>query len=378
MPEPTSVLEVSPRFPPDLGGVETHVQQIASRLCCAGDLRITVAATDRHNEYAAVDFTGPYPVLRVRAWPARQDFYVAPGLWRLIRNGTWDVVHVQGIHTAVPLVAMRAARAAGIPYVVTFHSAGHTSALRQGVRSAQWKALAPLLRGASRLVAVSRFEQRLFGEAIGIDPDEILLIQNGGGLPAPLQPVDPVPGRIVSSGRLERYKGHHRVIEALPEVRRSVPDAHLHVLGSGPYEQPLRQLASRLGVGDLVTIRLVPPTDRHAMSVALAEAAVVAALSDYEAHPVAVMEALALGTPVVGADVAGVGDLVEDGLVTGVPADAGSDEIAAALVGAMGAPRPAVTPALPTWDGAAARLGALYLEVAAQHRSGVATSSLVP
>ena len=45
----------------------------------------------------------------------------------------------------------------------------------------------------------------------------------------------------------------------------------------------------------------------------------MAALSEYEAHPVAVMEALALGVPAVGLDTAGIGDLVQDGLVRGVP-----------------------------------------------------------
>jgi glycosyltransferase involved in cell wall biosynthesis len=44
----------------------------------------------------------------------------------------------------------------------------------------------------------------------------------------------------VSCGRLERYKGHHRVIEALPLVQQTVPDATLHILGSGPYEKELR------------------------------------------------------------------------------------------------------------------------------------------
>ena len=45
------------------------------------------------------------------------------------------------------------------------------------------------------------------------------------------------------------------------------------------------------------------------MATALAESSVFAALSDYEAHPVAVMEALCVGRPVVGYDIAGVGEL---------------------------------------------------------------------
>jgi len=45
-----------------------------------------------------------------------------------------------------------------------------------------------------------------------------------------------IPHLIVSGGRLERYKGHHRAIAALPELIRRVPDARLYVVGTGPYE----------------------------------------------------------------------------------------------------------------------------------------------
>jgi hypothetical protein len=39
-----------------------------------------------------------------------------------------------------------------------------------------------------------------------------------------------VPGRIVSCGQLERYKGHHRVIEALPYVMHEIAEAHPLIL----------------------------------------------------------------------------------------------------------------------------------------------------
>ncbi len=364
---PIRVLEAAARYVPDLGGVETHVFEVAQRLALRPDLDVTVAATDRRNEYPARDSSGPVPVLRCRAWPAHRDYYIAPGLVPIIRDGEWDVVHVQGVHTAAPIISMLAARRSGVPYVVSFHSGGTSSGVRRILRSAQWRALAPLLAGASRLVAVSRFEQQHFAAALRLPAERITVIRNGGGLPELDTPVATVPGRIVSCGRLERYKGHHRVIEALPEIVRSIPEAHLHILGAGPFEGDLRRLASRLGVADRVSIRLVPPGDRHAMAVALAESAAVCALSDYEAHPVAVMEAVAAGVPVVGTDTAGIGDLVEDGLVRGVAVGASSREVAGSVVAAIAAGPPA-RPALPTWDDAADALAGLYAGVVERGR----------
>jgi glycosyltransferase involved in cell wall biosynthesis len=177
-------------------------------------------------------------------------------------------------------------------------------------------------------------------------------------------PAIKVPHRIVSSGRLERYKGHQRVIEALPLVRRAVPDATLRILGAGPYERALRARVRALGLEESVSIDYLAPGDRGAMAAALDEAAVFAALSDYEAHPVAVMEALTLGVPVVGLRTAGLSDLAEDGLVRAVPADATAADIAASLVASLRGDR-AVSPAgppmdLPTWDDTAGELAALY------------------
>src|SRR5207302_1617097 len=97
---------------------------------------------------------------------------------------------------------------------------------------------------------------------------------------------------IVSVGRLERYKGHHRVIAALPRVAQARPGVRLRVLGSGPYQQPLHRLATDLGVEDRVEICAIAPSDREGLARALREASLVTLLSEYEAQPLAVLEAL--------------------------------------------------------------------------------------
>jgi glycosyltransferase involved in cell wall biosynthesis len=210
------------------------------------------------------------------------------------------------------------------------------------------------------VVAVSRFERKLIQKACHLDESHIRLVQNGGDLPAEAIRPEPVPGRIVSSGRLERYKGHQRVIEALPIVRQSNPNATLHILGTGPYEATLRALVKTLGVENSVTIEYIAPSDRSRMAESLCEAAVFAALSEYEAHPVAVMEALALGVPTVGLDATGIGDLVEDGLVRGIPRDASPAVVAQVLVSTLDSHGSRDPATLPTWDNAALNLAHIY------------------
>ena len=354
------VLEVSARFLPDLGGVETHVYEVTRRLTGRADLDLTVLTTDRSATLPVREEVDGFAVLRCRSYPRHLDYYFAPRLQRLILSGNYDLIHCQGIHTAVPVLAMLAARRGRIPYVVTFHTGGHSSGLRHRLRNAQWRALGPLLRGATTVVAVSRFEQQLFEKVCRIDPSRFRIIRNGGELPITAGNIKRIPGRIVSSGRLERYKGHHRLIEALPIVQQSIPHATLHILGSGPYEGKLRKLIETQELEKSVTIDYIAPADRERMAISLGAAAVFAALSEYEAHPVAVMEALTLGIPVVGLNIAGIGDLVEEGLVTGVPEDASSAAIAQALVSALKNHSARRSAALATWDSAAADLARIY------------------
>jgi glycosyltransferase involved in cell wall biosynthesis len=370
---------VAARYLPDMGGIETHVHEVSRRLAKTGDFEITVLATDRTRSRPRREVIEGVTVLRVPAWPRSRDYYLAPGIARVTgHRGRWDIVHCQGIHTPVPVLGMLAAGHARAPYMVTFHTGGHTLAHRNALRAIQWRVVGPLLRKAAALVAVSPFEASTLASQAHLGGKPITVIRNGGTLPPPVPGTRVIPGRIVSCGRLERYKGHQRVIEALPDIIAANPDGHLVIIGRGPYEAELRSCAERHGVADRVTITQLPPADREAMATAMAEASVIAAMSDYEAHPVAVMEALSVGRPVVGYDVAGIGDLVAEKLVRGVVPGAPAATVAELLLETMLAAAPAVLPQLPTWDSSAAELGELYRSAAGRHsrtRAGDLTSA---
>jgi glycosyltransferase involved in cell wall biosynthesis len=278
----------------------------------------------------------------------------------------WDLVHVQSYHTLAAPLAMLAARRARVPYVLTFHGGGHSAWLRNRLRRSQWALLRPLLARAERLVALARFEIDLYGRALKLPPDRFTLIRLGVDLPENGPPPrsrgqeQPV---IASVGRLERYKGHHRLIEALPDILRRRPDARVWIAGSGPYEQALKQKAQELGVAEYVEIRAVPADDRLAMADELSRVALVVLFSDYETVPSAVLEALALGRPVLVTRSRGLDELADDGLVRAVPFNSGPQEIAAAVVEELEAPFVPADLDLPTWEECAAKHHELYVSI---------------
>ncbi len=357
---------VTARCLPFMGGIETHVAEVARRLAGRG-VDLEVLSTDVTGELPPEATVDGYRMRRFPAYPRRRDFYLSPALCAALAASRADLVHVQGVHNGVPPLALATAHLRRLPAVLTFHTGGHSSPGRSAAREAQWRLEAPLLRRCARLVAVCRFEQEAFARRLGLDPGAIALVRNGSE-PLPVDPAAAVPDGaplLCSVGRLERYKGHHRVIAALPAVRAEAPQARLVVAGAGPYEAELRDLARRLGVEGAVRFEAFGPEDRGGLGALLAASDAVALLSDYEAHPVAVMEALAAGTDVLAAATSGLVELGDAGLVDLVDPDADPAVLAKALLATAGRRRfSSGPPALPSWDDCTDELLAVYDEVA--------------
>jgi glycosyltransferase involved in cell wall biosynthesis len=356
------VLMATPRFLPGIGGVERHVERLAQRLAQRG-CRVTVLTTGLEQGLAARERIGEIDVMRVSAWRHGSDLYAAPGIYTELARGEWDVVHVQSYHTFVAPLAMLGALKASVPYVLTFHGGGHSSRIRTRIRTPQLLALRPLLARASRLVAVARFEIEHYGRLLRLPEARFVLIPNGAELPSSSrQPAAPRHNglQIASVGRLERYKGHQRVLAAFPHILESRPDATLWIAGTGPYEQQLRELADRLGVADRVTIEAVPAGADGELAARLGAVDVVVLMSEFETHPLAVLESLTLGRPVVVADTSGLRELAAQGHVRSVPLNSDPAVVAAAVLAEVEQPTRSGPLALPSWDDCAAAHHALY------------------
>jgi glycosyltransferase involved in cell wall biosynthesis len=354
---------VSSRYPPFVGGVETHVYEVARRIAERG-IDLTVLTTDLTGELPLIEHEGPLTVRRYPARPRKFDLYVSPALVRQIREGGYDLIHMQGVNNLLPPMALRAAQQSGVPTVATFHGGGHSSRVRKMVRGLQWHAVGPLLRRTKALVAVCHFEIETWSGRLGIEPERIRLIRNGAE-PLPVGAAPPeVSGSplVCSIGRLDRLKGHQRVIEAMPALLEIEPGAHLAVIGRGSFERELRRLASRLEVDHAVTFTSFDATQREALGALVNSSDVVVLMSEFEAHPVAVVEAIALGRKAVVADTSGLSELAAEGLAVAVPLDSTPYALAQVLADVARRPDP-VAPNLPTWDDCVDEICQMYGEM---------------
>ncbi|MGH9350553.1 MAG: glycosyltransferase [Terriglobia bacterium] len=107
--------------------------------------------------------------------------------------------------------------------------------------------------------------------------------------------------RFVAAGRLAEVKGIDILLEAMALVRRELPLAELVILGEGPLESELKQQARQLGLDSAAHFLGFQPNPYGYMK----HADVFVLSSRYEGLPLVLLEALALGLPVIAADCPG-------------------------------------------------------------------------
>lgn len=141
-----------------------------------------------------------------------------------------------------------------------------------------------------------------------------------------LQGFDPIVGTV---GRLAPQKGQIDLVRAMPEVLRAFPGAACVLAGDGPIRGELEREASRLGVGE----RVVFLGFRSDVPAVLRGLDLFVLPSRWEGMPLALLEAMALGLPVVAARAVGTSEVVRDG-ENGVLVEPGDVAgLAAAIVG---------------------------------------------
>lgn len=145
--------------------------------------------------------------------------------------------------------------------------------------------------------------------AIGIDEREI----RSAGQAAPHPP------QFLFVGRLLYWKGVHLAIRAFAQVRRAAPDARLKIVGSGPDRRWLESVAERAGIAAAIEWIAAKPHSEISQELAASTALIFPSLHD--SGGMVVLEALAVGAPVVCLDLGGPGAIVDASCGIAVRAD---------------------------------------------------------
>ena len=142
---------------------------------------------------------------------------------------------------------------------------------------------------------------------------------------------------IVSVGRLVHRKGQDHLIQALPEILKSVPDAHILMVGQGPYLSHLKKLVEDLNLVDHVSFIGRIQYAQLPQYICVGDVFIMPSRSRFfglevEGLGIVYLEASACGLPVIAGSSGGAPDAVLEG-VTGIVVDGeNNNEIAAAAI----------------------------------------------
>ncbi len=158
---------------------------------------------------------------------------------------------------------------------------------------------------AMRLVDPVHWD-KLFVARCGLDLQGITQVEASAPVPAKRRAL-----RVVSVGRISPEKGHVGLVQAFAEVVAGGVDAELRLVGDGPTRGVVEAEVTRLGLGDRVSFAGRVPSGQVIAELLHADA--FAMSSFMEGLPVVIMEALAMGVPVVAPVIAGIPELVVHG-----------------------------------------------------------------
>jgi glycosyltransferase involved in cell wall biosynthesis len=252
----------------------------------------------------------------LRSWqrgrPGRTPLMLARGLGAALRRARPDVV-VSSEYGPATWRALAWCRRRRRPLVVMSELTPWSDPMLSPLQLRVHRLLAPRVAGV--VAFSSQGTARLRG--MGVDPARVdVSIQS-----ADLEQFLPVatgrerrgsgrPVRVLSVGRLVPDKNHGRLIEAFAEAGFADGEAELELCGTGPLEDELRALASRLGLPVRFRGYVAPP----GLPAVYAEADVLALVSTYEPFGVALREGAAAGLPLICTIRAGgAGDVAVEG-----------------------------------------------------------------
>jgi len=321
----------------------------------------------------------------------RRALYVTPfaliastwSLWRQAREFHPDVIHG---HWVLPngLPAMIVAWLCKVPLVISMHG----SDVAMAERTSLYRRIAGWIFGQTRFATACSGDLHQRALALGADPATTITLPYGVAA-SEFRPdmydrswiaqrfgIAATAPLVVAVGRFVTKKGFHHLLRTLPVLRASNPQVRLLLAGYGDLHDEYVAIIDALGVADMVVMPGQLLRDEVARVIASADVYCVPSVHDelgnVDGLPNALLEGMAAGRAIVASAVAGIPDVITDGVQGLLVPEGDEPRLAQAIVSILSnrayadrlgmAARAQVSDAL-TWSRVTARLVAGYAEV---------------
>ncbi len=304
-----NILVHSIYFPPEVGGLETHVRTLArAQIDLGHSVRVITSRSGNFPKSETMDGIEVErefcPNKKLLGWVVT----TLAGMKPMRRWASWaDICHV---HTFPSIIAGNSARKRGVPLVATIH----TSHFLRLAKKPFWrKVLAHLLSKPDLLLTPSAEIRdvclelypaaRIHAMVNAADTDRFRSVKCAIDKPSPSARMIVIPRRLFEKNGVEF------AIRALPLLREK-HDAHIYIVGDGPLRKDFENLASELGIREFVHFEGARPNIEMPSYLSSAEVVVIPSLM--EATSVAGLEAMSCERAIVASDVGGLPEIVSN------------------------------------------------------------------
>lgn len=243
------IAEITPRYHPYIGGVETVVKKISEEMINQGH-QVDVLTVDPLNSLPELEEINS---VTVRRFPQTGLFYFSLPLLNFLKDNChcYDVVHAHSLHSFLPYMAASAVKK-DCRLVITGHYHGKG---KIPLTTLLLRLYRPFVKNflfkAQGITCVSHFEANLISKHYNVSSQKIVVIPNGVAFYdiKAAKPYDNKETCILIVSRQEEYKNIHLAIKAMPYLP---DDFRLVIIGEGPYRRQLEKITNTLDLGNRV------------------------------------------------------------------------------------------------------------------------------
>jgi glycosyltransferase involved in cell wall biosynthesis len=319
------VIQVAPRFPPAIGGVEEHVYQISRELVRRGH-NVAVVTSNESDGKACPVQTETVEGIRVYRFPLFmpkmfRELWFIPEILKSFLQLRGDIIHVHGYRCLSSFNAVYFAQLRNIPSVLTPHGIYPTRSVMNGLAKAVFDRVFGrlLLSFSDKIIALSEHNRRLLLQ-VGASADKIVMVPNGVNIEdyANLRRSKEILDELNSDGPLLLYVGRidwnkrvENVVEAMPLILKDFPSARFVLVGPdyGNYVNMLMDLARKLEVEHSLVIAGNVSRDKLRQFYSVADVFLLP--SSYEGFGLSMLEAMSSRIPVIASSSGGPGDILD-------------------------------------------------------------------
>jgi glycosyltransferase involved in cell wall biosynthesis len=303
-----SIVHVVPRYPPGLGGVEKVAQYLARNQHKLG-MRVQVLTSDEGKNQLRQEVE-PFRISRLKSFSVGHTPVMPALLPRLFDLDRDSIIHLHFPPAYASEMVWIYAHMKGHPYLTHFHGIpGPSGPAGFLLRAYEPLLLRAVLRGAAAVAVLTEEHRSMVTEQFGVESTRVEIIPNGVDETFLYDGQRFLHGkpRLLFVGRLAIQKNLILLLRALNGISHQFETT---LVGDGELETDLKQAVGEMR---LENVRFHGIADGAELRELYRSADVFVLPSEREGMPLVLLEAMAMGLPIVATDIPGNRDLVVDG-----------------------------------------------------------------